>query len=127
MSELEKQLKAYYREIRHYLPGFGKLKKQIMDSIRQSIGAYLEENPAADFEEIQKHFGTPQQIATSYVDEMTTPEILKKFSVKKTILTIICAAVVTIVIIWLAAVGIAIANEHTQADGYYDVGTVIEE
>lgn len=124
---MNEDLKKYYRNIRRCLPCDNKLKRQIMDSIKTQVNSYLEENLSVDFTSVQQHFGTPQQIAAAYIDEMTSSEILKKIKVKKAFITITCAAVAVIVFIWLAAVSTALTNAFIQSDGYYDVGTVIEE
>ncbi len=124
---MNNQLKKYYRSIRRCLPCPGKLKNQIMDSIQVQVSTYLEETPAADFAAVEQRFGTPQQIAAAYIEEMTTPEILKKFKFKKTVITIVTAAAAIIVSIWLITVGIALHNEIKSADGYYDVSSVISE
>lgn len=124
---MNEDLKKYYRNIRRCLPCDNKLKRQIMDSIKTQVNSYLEENLSVDFTSVQQHFGTPQQIAAAYIDEMTSSEILKKIKVKKAFITITCAAVAVMVFIWLAAVSTALTNAFIQSDGYYDVGTVIEE
>ena len=54
-----KEINAYYRMVRRCLPGSGKEKKRILGSIRRSVDEYLEENPHADMQTIQAHFGTP--------------------------------------------------------------------
>ena len=120
------QLKKYYRGIRRCLPCPGKLKRQIMDRITQAVSAYLEENPEADFEAVQQHFGTPQQIAADYIEEMTTPEILKKFKVKRTVIGIVCGAVALALVMWGIVLISAWVDAQKSFDGFYDVGTVIE-
>lgn len=124
---MNEDLKKYYRNIRRCLPCGNKLKRQIMDSIKTQVNSYLDESPSVDFTSVQQHFGTPQQIAAAYIDEMTSSEILKKIKVKKAVITITCAAVAVIVFIWLSAVSTALTNAFIQSDGYYDVSTVIEE
>lgn len=54
-----KELKKYYRQISSWLPCGGKLKKEIMARLRSTVEAYLLENPTADFDALQVHFGTP--------------------------------------------------------------------
>ncbi len=117
MSELEKQLKNYYRDIRHCLPGSGKLKKQIMCNIQQSVNAYLEEKPLADFEEVQRHFGTAQQIAAAYVEELDTSEVMKKLRIRKTVVGVVCAAVALALLLWGIALVTALIDGHNSGAG----------
>lgn len=123
---MNKELKTYYRHIWGCLPGSGKIKKQIMDSLRQSVNAYLEENPGADFKEVKAHFGTPQQIAAAYVEEMDTSEVMKKLRIRKTVVGIVCTAAALALLMWGIGLIIALVKEINAADGYYDVGPIVE-
>lgn len=72
-----KELKQYYRDIAKNLPVGRKQKQQILLAITQSVEDYLAAHPQADFQAVQEHFGSPQEIAAAYIENMTTPEILK--------------------------------------------------
>ena len=118
---MNNQLKKYYRSIRRCLSCPGKMKNRILDNIRQSVSAYLEENPTADFAAVQQHFGTPQQIAAACIEEMTAPEIVKNFKVKKTVITIVCTAVALALLMWGITLGIALIENYNSAHGFYIV------
>lgn len=123
---MKKELRNYYRNIRRCLPCSGKLKKQILDDIKSQVNTYIEENSSADYNTIERHFGTPQQIATAYIDEMTTQEIQKRFTIKKTTIVVVCTAIALIVAMWAAALISAWIDAQKSFDGFYDVGPVIE-
>lgn len=114
-------LKNYYRRIRRCLPWGGKRKKQIMETIEQTVAAYVEETPGADMTAVERHFGTPQQIAAAYIDEMTTPEILKKFKLRRTIVLIICSAAAIALVLWGAALAAALIENYDAHNGYYEI------
>lgn len=99
-----KELKAYYCQVRSWLPCGGKIKKQLMANIRATIDEYLAENPKADFSALQAHFGTPQQIAIAFVDEMETAELLDALRTRRKIVKILLYAVLAFIIIWFVAV-----------------------
>lgn len=124
--QMKRNLTSYYRSIRHCLPCSSKLKKQILTDIKTQVNTYMEENPSADCEIIKQHFGTPQQIATAYIDEMTTQEIQKRFTIKKTTIVIVCIAIGLIVAMWATALISAWIDAQKSFDGFYDVGPVIE-
>ena len=123
---MKKNLTNYYRNIRCCLPCSGKLKKQILDDIKAQVNTYIEENPSVDYNTIEQHFGTPQQIATAYIDEMTTQEIQKRFTIKKTTVVVVCTAIALIVAMWATALISAWIDAQNSFDGFYDVGPVIE-
>ena len=124
---MNRALKQYHRDIRHLLPGTAKQKKQLMDTLWQSIAAYVEDNPDATVQEVQAHFGTPQQIATAYLDEMSTSEVIKKIKTRKIVISIICIAIVLALLMWGLGVLKALSKEQHSADGYYDIGEIIVE
>ena len=124
---MKKQLSNYYREICRCLPCSGNSKKRILSRLKETINCYLEEHPEADFAQLEAHFGTPRQIADSYISELSVTEISQKIQIRKWILMIIgilCAAVLTV---WLIAVGIAAINELGNSSGYIVEGEAITE
>ena len=84
-----RKLKTYYRQIRRWVPCGGKWKRRMMQGIISTIEAYRAECPEADFEALQMHFGTPQQIAAAFVDEMQTQQLLKELRIRRRIMRIV--------------------------------------
>ncbi len=123
---MEKALSKYYRSISKCLPVEKKHKKQILEQIRHSVEDYRAENPAADIQGILEHFGTPQEIAAAYIDEMTTTEIQKKFKITKRVIVIVCTAIALALILWATVLVAAWVDAQKSFDGFYDVGPVIE-
>ena len=95
-----KELKQYYRQIQSWLPCGGRLKRRMMASITANIEGYLAEHPHLDFAALQSHFGTPQQIAAAYVDDMDTSELLSAIHNRRKILLSVVYGVTAIVAIW---------------------------
>lgn len=95
-----KELKHYYRQVSAWLPCGGRLKKQLMSSITATVDGYLAEHPEADFAALQAHFGSPQQIASAFVDEMETEELLNALRIRRKIVSIIFGCIIAILAIW---------------------------
>lgn len=102
MGNLDAALKRYYRSIRKDIPCSYKTKKRIMQQIQESVGLFLEQNPDADFTAIQLHFGEPQTIAMSYIEDQDAPELLRKMRIKRKVIAIVVGTMALIVAIWLA-------------------------
>ena len=96
--------KKYLRRVRGMLPCSRKMKKHIMEQIYDEISLFLEDHPEADYNALISRFGEPESIATSYVDGMGTPEILKKFHIRKRILATVATVLVLGVLIWASVV-----------------------
>lgn len=99
-----KELKQYYRAVASWLPCGGRLKKQLMGNITATVDNYLADHPEADFAALQAHFGTPQQIAAAFVDEMGTEELLIKLHMRNRIIRIVLLCVGALIAIWALAV-----------------------
>ena len=97
-------LKRYYRQVASWLPCGGKTKREMMARIRATVDAYIAEHPTADLAAIQARFGTPQQIAAAFVDEMGTEELLNKLRIRRRIIKIIFLCVAIFLAIWAIAV-----------------------
>ena len=99
-----KELKAYYRQVATWLPCGGRLKKQLMARITATVDGYLAEHPEADFAALQTRFGTPRQIASAFVDEMETDELLNALRTRRKIVKIVLICAAAIIAIWAIAV-----------------------
>ena len=119
-------LRSYFRSIRSCLTCPRKQKKQIIRELKTNVTAFLEENPKASFEVIASHFGSPQQIASTYLSDLTDAELLHKLHIRKKVITIIAGIMAAILVIWLAVVGWAIVKEIIISGGYATIGPAKE-
>ena len=111
-------LRRYYRSIRDWLPCKGQQKRRILAEIRSSVASYLENHPEADFSQLEAHFGTPQQIASGYVEDLNTEETLRALRIRRKVFTVIAAGVLAALLIWGGAVAWAIIDENISDNGY---------
>lgn len=118
MGNLDAALKRYYRSIRKDLPCSRKMKKRIMRQIQESVNLFLEQNPAADFEAVQSHFGEPKTIALSYVEDQDAPVLLRKMRIKKISIAIVAGTMALVLVSWIAAMTWAIINEQQAQSGH---------
>ena len=88
-----------------------KQKKNILNRLRLEVTAFLEEHPEADMVAIRERFGTPQAVASAYVESMDTAQLLKDLRIRKRILTAVMAAVIFVLITWAGVITWAIQYE----------------
>ena len=112
------ELRGYYRRISGWLPCGGRCKRKIMDQIREQVNGYLAEHPGAELEEIEARFGTPREIAASYVSDMDTGELLTSLRIRRRVLAAVMAAVFFVVVTWSGCVLWAIDLELKTAGGH---------
>ena len=121
------QARRYLREIQECLPCAGKVKRGITRKINGMIDDAMLDESDLTYEMLVKRFGTPQQIAASYVDEMDTPELLRKLRIKKKIFAVVCATAAIILAIWIGVVVTATRSHYSQMNGYFEEYIIITE
>ena len=104
MDRNDSALKRYIRGISDGLPYSMRARKQILSQIRESIDDYLRENPEADLATVQAHFGTPQEIAASFVNEQDASTLLHKMSIKKKVLVMVAGVMAMVLLTWAGVV-----------------------
>ena len=117
MDRNDSALKRYIRSISDALPCSVRAKTQIVSQIRESIDDYLQENPEADFAAVQAHFGTPQEIAASYVDDQDTATLLHKMSIKKKVLVIVAGVMAAIFLMWIGYITWSVTDSRNSTRG----------
>lgn len=125
MNRNDRELRKYYREVGSRLTGTNSQKRLLVAQIKERVGIFLQEQPEADIDAVIRHFGTPQQIAQSYLEQMDAPELLGKLRIRKRIVTIVAVAAIVALAMWGIAVGWAMYDAHEDAHWYYE--TFIEE
>ena len=108
----------YLWKVRGWLPCSGKLKREIMARIKTVLNDYLNDHPNADFAELSHRFGTPQQIAASYIEEMNVQDLLKRLRIRKKIICIVIATALTLVLLWAGVVITALIRHIKDMNGY---------
>ena len=110
-------LKKYIRQTRRALPS-RKIKKQIMPQIYDSVCLYKKEHPEADLKMLQDHFGTPYEIAGSYLQELDQVVLLKKLRNSKRILATISTLMALLLFFWLGYLTSQLRTIYRHNTGY---------
>ena len=95
-----------------------KQKKAFLAELRSDVENFLVETENATKKDIEKFFGTPESIASSFISNTDSAKIKRKISIKN----IIILAVVLALLIYLAFVVISLIDVHTEAHGYFEEG-----
>ena len=109
--------RKYLQQVRGWIPCGGKMKQRTMAQIDDNLNHFLDENPNVDYQAIVARFGTPEEIAATYVDEMDTPELLSNLRIKRKIVQIVAGTAAVAVAIWLGVAAVAFAISLESVDG----------
>lgn len=81
-------IRRYVRAVSTFLPCSGKRKKPWLADLRAQAESYVAEG--GDAAALEQRFGTPQQMAFSYVDEMPTADLLAELHIRRRLVAFIC-------------------------------------
>lgn len=124
MRKRNRAARRYLRNVRDWLPCSGKLKREIMARIKNVLDDYLAEHPEADFAELSRRFGLPEQIAASYVEDMDTEELLRNLRIRRRIVGIVTCTALIVITLWAGTVTYAIIHNERLAHGYGVLGEI---
>ncbi len=131
---VSKNVERYLRQVRILLPCRRTARKLILDQVRSNLNQFVEDDPSADYESIVRRFGSPRQIAATYIDEMDTDELLSDLRIKHRIVGMVSFAVAMGLVICLVTAGLVylegVDNVNGAIETYiyeYNVTTYLEE
>lgn len=114
--EIEKEIEKYLSEIRNNLVCNRKLKKVIIEEIEGSVYDYTESKGVNDISEIYEHFGTPEEMARTYLSQVDPKKIRKATNVRKVVIIGVVAAIA----IFVTYLALAFMDGHKNTDGFVE-------
>lgn len=93
-------IRRYVRAVSTFLPCSGKRKKPWLADLRAQAESYVAEG--GDAAALEQRFGTPQQMAFSYVDEMPTADLLAELHIRRRLVAVTTIALAAALAIYIA-------------------------
>lgn len=109
-------IRRYCRAVSSYLPCSRREKRQILANLRQRLEDYLTRQPDGT---LSQQFGTPQQVAAAYVDDMDTHELLGKLRWRHRVVAILLAGVLAALLLWGIGLSIEVYDYHQSINGWF--------
>ena len=94
-------IRRYVRAVSGFLPCSGKRKKSWLADLRAQAESYVADG--GDAAALEQRFGTPQQMAFSYVDEMPTADLLAELHIRRRLVAVTVIALAAALAILAAA------------------------
>lgn len=120
---VNKDIKNYLNDISKYLVCTKKQKKIILEDIEASINDYIENSNVNDISVVYNHFGSPEDIAKTYLANFVKPADVKKALNKKKVFIV---SVVVALLIWLIVVVFALIDSYIEGPVVIIHGSAIE-
>lgn len=122
-NELAAEVKRYKCRIKSNLLCETRLSKHFLADLSDTIDNYIEEKAVTRFADVEKHFGSPEQIAQSFFAETDITVIRKKIRLRQTVIWVLVVAF----LIWATSITVSLIegmqhNEHN----WYGVEYIID-
>lgn len=115
----EKTIRRYCRAVGSYLPCARRQKRQLLRDLRQRLEEYRDEHP--DETSPEERFGTPQQVAAGYVDDMDTTELLQALRYRRRVITTVVSGILAALAVLTAALCMQLYDYHRAIRGWGDL------
>ena len=115
MKVTEKERKIYMQEIKRNLVCDNKQRKKFLSSFSDNMDEYLNNNPDADFAQLQKDLGTPEEIANAFLENASASNVKKRISFVKWIIL----GVVVALAVYITSIITTLIDAHKEYDGYF--------
>ena len=122
MCIIEIEIEKYLFEIQNNLVCSNKAKKNIISEIEGFVYDYAEVKGVTDISELYEHFGTPEEMARTYLSQADPKKIAKAVRVKKAVII----GVIVAILLFAISLVIALLDSHKSNYGsieYYYIET----
>lgn len=110
----------YLRAIKRNLPYFMAGKKTFLKDFQENLDAFAQENPNAVWEDFVQRFGSPEEIAISFLPEIESEDGLKKARRKKWTIRLVTAFFAAALVVLVALAAFYVHDTHDFYHGNYD-------
>lgn len=109
-------IRRYVRAVSTFLPCSGKRKKPWLADLRAQAESYVAEG--GDAAALEQRFGTPQQMAFSYVDEMPTADLLAELHIRRRLVAVTAIVLAAALAVYIAALAWQAYLIHDSLNGW---------
>ncbi len=123
MKVTEKERRIYMQEIKRNLVCDNKQRKKFLSSFSDNMDEYLNDNPDADFAQLQEDLGTPEEIANAFLENTSASNIKKRMSFAKWIIV----GIIVVVLAIISTLVIEVFDAHKQHNGQFTEVITVHE
>lgn len=113
--------KTYFKEIKRNIPYFAENRRKFLQDFRENLSSYLSEKPDASEAELIQRFGSPEEIAFSFLPADKTPADLKQIRKKNWIVRAVIGFFAAALIVLIAVLALHTIEQHNFFHGHYEV------
>ena len=91
-----------------------------MQELRGNVASFLQDNPDATVKEVEIYFGSPAQVAESFLQASDFQQTEQKVHMKKRVFTALCVAMGVLVAVALILGTIYVVDNYKFTHGYWE-------
>lgn len=103
------------------------IRNKIISDFTENLAFFIDENPNASYEELVKHFGSPEEVSNSFLLSIDTDELtlrMEKTQKKKHIVLITC---IIAILLLIGCYFIMIKDNQSTQINYIEVSSSITQ
>lgn len=122
---MDREIKKYLRSVKHAAGCPPSRKAEILKHLENDILLYADENDVEDISEIVEKFGSPEEIAKSFIEESDLKAVSHSLKANRRIVAAILAVVLVVGLIVIAINAYNLWRAEQYSNGYF-VETIID-
>lgn len=107
---MNKNCQLFYKRLRTLFPSIGFAEGKFLRDIKMQLRDYSIENPNAEYEDVVKFFGNPEDVYVDYIRVQGREEIYNRFQVKIWIRYIFYIFLLILLLLWMTYFFIFLGN-----------------
>lgn len=98
---MNKNCQLFYKRLRTLFPSIGFAEGKFLRDIKMQLRDYSIENPNAEYEDVVKFFGNPEDVYVDYIQTQGREEVYNRFRLKKYGQYVIRILLIFLIVIWI--------------------------
>lgn len=94
----ENTVRDYIRQVKTFFPLYGRERKRFINDLKEAVESYIEDTKDGSYEGIVKHFGSPAEVVSDYIEGMDPEALYRKITFRRRITTIAVIALIAVLI-----------------------------
>ena len=98
---MNKNCQLFYKRLRTLFPSIGFAEGKFLRDIKMQLRDYSIENPNAEYENLVKFFGNPEDVYVDYIRVQGREEVYQKLQTRKYVRRILGVVIIVLLGIWI--------------------------
>lgn len=94
----ENAARDYIRQVKAIFPLYGRERKRFINDLKEAVESHIEDTKDGSYEGIVKHFGSPAEVVSDYIEGMDPEALYRKITFRRRITTIAVIALIAVLI-----------------------------